>query len=63
MMKVNARPERRRRKQVLLEIWCNAKTRDRFKLLCVKGKFRNYEAFLEWLLAKAEAEWIAERIY
>jgi hypothetical protein len=53
----------KRQKQVLLEIRCNVKTRDRFKLLCVKGKFRNYEAFLEWLLAKAEAEWIAEKVY
>lgn len=53
----------KRQKQVLLEIWCDEKTRDKFKLLCVKGKFRNYESFLEWLLTKAEAEWIAERIY
>jgi hypothetical protein len=53
----------KREKQVLLEIWCSPKTRERFKLLSVKGKFRNYEAFLEWLMDKAEAEWLPERVY
>jgi hypothetical protein len=50
-------------KETVLQIRCAPKTRRRFKALAAKGGFRNYEQLLEWLLDKAESEWIQERVY
>jgi hypothetical protein len=53
----------KRDRQVLLEIWCDPQLRERFKILCVRLRFRSYEAFLRWLLDRAESEWMQGRIY
>jgi len=50
----------RRENQVLLGVWCSPQTRRRFRLLFVRSGFKTYEQLLEWLLGKAEAEWMAE---
>jgi hypothetical protein len=39
------------------------KTKRRFRVLAAAMGFRNYEQLLEWLLDKAESEWIQERVY
>jgi hypothetical protein len=52
----------KRKRQVLLEIWCSPEARDKFRLLYVRGRFRNYGAFLNWLLERAEAEWTVEKV-
>jgi hypothetical protein len=53
----------RREHQVLLGVWCSPQTKERFRLLFVRSGFKTYEQLLEWLIGKAEAEWMAEGAY
>jgi hypothetical protein len=50
-------------KEKVLQIRCCQETIDRFRLLKAKGRFRNYEELLKWLMDKAEAEWLKEMVY
>jgi antitoxin component of RelBE/YafQ-DinJ toxin-antitoxin module len=49
--------------QTKLEIRCDEKTKNRFKSLCAKYGFKNYESFLNWLLDRAESEWLSGKIF
>ena len=51
------------RKERKIIIRCGEETWRRFRLLTAKMGFRNSEQMLEWLLTKAEKEWLPEKVY